>query len=74
MNRPGSVGGIDRLRDRGSTLLTGDLAQRMVIRRPNTRLVEFPDAGHWIHDDDPDGFANVISAFLNAPALRTKSS
>lgn len=60
------------LRGGHSTLLPSELAHRMVTRRPNTRLVEFPDTGHWVHDDDPDGFASVISAFVEAPARRTR--
>lgn len=53
------------LRGGHSTLLPADLARQMVMRRPHARLVEFPDAGHWIHDDDPDGFANAIATFLD---------
>jgi esterase len=53
------------LRSGHSTLLPADLAREMVARRPRTRLVEFPHAGHWIHDDDPDGFAHTVAAFLN---------
>lgn len=52
------------LRGGHSTLLPRDLATDMVRRRPHTTLVEFPDAGHWIHDDDPDGCANAILRFL----------
>lgn len=52
------------LRAGRSTLLDTDLARQMVTRRPNTRLTEFPGAGHWIHDDDPRRFARVITAFL----------
>ena len=48
-----------------STLLPADLARQMVTRRPDTQLAEFPDAGHWIHDDDPDGLARAIAAFLD---------
>jgi esterase len=52
------------LRGGRSTLLPAGLAEQMMTRRPHTRLVEFPDAGHWIHDDDPDGFARAITDFL----------
>jgi pimeloyl-ACP methyl ester carboxylesterase len=30
---------------------------------------EFPAAGHWIHDDDPEGCANAILRFLTGLAL-----
>ncbi len=56
------------LRGGHSTLLPAELGQQMVTRRPGTQLVEFPDAGHWIRDDDPSGFAHAIAAFLNAHA------
>jgi pimeloyl-ACP methyl ester carboxylesterase len=36
-----------------STLLSTEMAHQMIRRRPHTHLVEFPAAGHWIHDDDP---------------------
>lgn len=52
------------LRGGRSTLLPAGLARQMVTRRPDTWLAEFPDAGHWIHDDDPDGFARAVSGFL----------
>jgi pimeloyl-ACP methyl ester carboxylesterase len=52
------------LRAGRSTLLGAGLARQMVTRRPNTRLAEFPRAGHWIHDDDPSGFARAITGFL----------
>jgi pimeloyl-ACP methyl ester carboxylesterase len=52
------------LRGARSTLLPSGLAADMVHRRPNTTLVELPAAGHWIHDDDPDGCADAILDFL----------
>jgi esterase len=39
-------------------------AREMASRRPNTRLIEFPGAGHTIHDDDPEGFALAVASFL----------
>lgn len=47
-----------------SPLLSTALAERMVERRPHTRLVTFPTAGHWVHDDDPDGMALAVGEFL----------
>ncbi|CCH31310.1 alpha/beta hydrolase [Actinosynnema sp. NPDC047251] len=54
-----------------SPLLPGPLARDMVARRPGARLVEFPEAGHWIHDDDPAGFARAVGDFLRNIRLRT---
>jgi len=47
-----------------SDFLPRPLAAEMAARRPHTRLVEFPDAGHDIHDDDPAGFAAAVRSFL----------
>jgi esterase len=49
-----------------STLLPTSLAQSMAARRPHTRLAEFPEAGHWVHDDDPDGMATAVKHFLQS--------
>jgi pimeloyl-ACP methyl ester carboxylesterase len=49
-----------------STLLTTDMAHQMIHRRPGTQLVNFPHAGHFIHDDDPAGCATAIRNFLSA--------
>lgn len=53
------------LHGRRSTLLCTEMAHQMVRRRRRTQLVEFPDAGHWIHDDDPAGCAGAILDFLD---------
>ncbi|MGH3981615.1 MAG: alpha/beta fold hydrolase [Pseudonocardiaceae bacterium] len=45
-------------------LLPSGLATDMDHRRTRTTLVELPAAGHWIHDDDPDGCANAILGFV----------
>jgi esterase len=47
-----------------SDTLPTAMAREMAARRPNTRLVEFPGAGHAIHDDDPEGFALAVASFL----------
>ena len=52
------------LRGEESDLLSAAMAREMAARRPNTRLVEFPGAGHAIHDDDPEGFALAVASFL----------
>ncbi|WP_203236739.1 alpha/beta fold hydrolase [Nocardia panacis] len=55
------------LRAEHSSLLPATLAAEMVARRPDTDLVEIPNAGHWIHDDAPAAFAAAIAAFLYRP-------
>lgn len=52
------------LRGTESDTLPAAVAREMAARRPNTRLVEFPGAGHAIHDDDPEGFALAVASFL----------
>jgi esterase len=47
-----------------SDTLSSGMAREMAARRANTRLVEFPGAGHAIHDDDPEGFALAVASFL----------
>jgi len=56
------------LRGGASTMLPAELARRMAELRPHTRLVEFPRAGHWIHDDDPGGVVEAVSGFLSGLA------
>ncbi|MTE18958.1 alpha/beta fold hydrolase [Streptomyces sp. TRM43335] len=50
-----------------SPLLPAWLAREMTERRPRTRLVTFPSAGHWVHDDAPEDFARAVADFLDAP-------
>jgi pimeloyl-ACP methyl ester carboxylesterase len=47
-----------------SFILPTTMARRMAERRPDTVLREFPGCGHWVHDDDPDGFAEAVRLFL----------
>ncbi|MCE7007553.1 alpha/beta hydrolase [Kibdelosporangium philippinense] len=51
------------LRGSESFMLSAAQAQDM-LKRPNTQLVEFPGAGHWLHTDDPERFARVIREFV----------
>ncbi|MFE4478593.1 MULTISPECIES: alpha/beta fold hydrolase [Streptomycetaceae] len=53
------------LRAADSFLLTPATARRMARERPNTRLVEVPDSGHWLYADAPDAFAHQVRAFLD---------
>ncbi len=43
-------------------------AHRPVIRAlfPNARFVTLKNAGHWLHAENPTGFAAVVEAFLTA--------
>lgn len=47
-----------------SDYLQPEMAERMRGLNPRIRTVEIPDAGHYIHDDQPELFARTINAFL----------
>ncbi|WP_049577079.1 alpha/beta fold hydrolase [Streptomyces sp. SBT349] len=47
-----------------SFVLPTAMAREMAERRPGTTLEEFPGCGHWVHDDEPEGFARAVGAFL----------
>ena len=47
-----------------STMLPAPMAHTMTQRRPATRLMDFPRTTHWIHDDDPSGFATAVADFV----------
>ncbi|WP_437930223.1 alpha/beta hydrolase [Sorangium sp. So ce291] len=47
-----------------SPLLSASMARTMAERRPRTHWKTFHGCGHWIHDDDPAGFAEAIREFL----------
>ncbi|MFD9903324.1 alpha/beta fold hydrolase [Streptomyces sp. NPDC059063] len=46
-----------------SRVLGAGQARAMAARRPNVQLVEL-DAGHSVHEADPEGFAGAVRAFL----------
>lgn len=47
-----------------SFVLDQNQAERMVDCRPNTRLEVFENGGHSVHDDNPEGFFQVVSCFF----------
>ncbi len=38
--------------------------QRMLTLNPQARMTTVPQAGHWIPLDNPRGFLEVVSPFL----------
>lgn len=52
------------IRGTASRAVDGALLEEMAKRRPNTILRSF-DAGHVVHHDQPDAFANTVRAFLH---------
>ncbi|WP_422677877.1 alpha/beta fold hydrolase [Bacillus smithii] len=48
-----------------SFVLNLSQAERMVSRRPNTKLEVFEDCGHTVHDCEPERFYQVVKNFLD---------
>jgi pimeloyl-ACP methyl ester carboxylesterase len=57
------------LRGARSDFLTAGTAAAMVQRNPAIRLVEVPDASHYVHDDNLSGFEAALHAFLADPSV-----
>lgn len=57
------------LRGARSDFLTAETASAMVQRNPAIRLVEVPDASHYVHDDNLPAFQAALHAYLSDPAL-----
>lgn len=55
------------LRGGRSDYLKRDTAEAMSARNPRIRWREVADAGHYIHDDQPEVVADLVSSFLMAP-------
>jgi pimeloyl-ACP methyl ester carboxylesterase len=49
------------------TLLTGPVARRMQQQIRGSRLVEIPDAAHWVHLEQPQAFLRAVTDFLESP-------
>lgn len=45
--------------------LQPDMVRRMCDLNPRLRTVDIPDAGHYVHDDQPVLFAETVRAFLS---------
>lgn len=45
-------------------VMTTEHAREMAAKRPNTKLVEFPDCGHTIRDENPEGLYREVRIFL----------
>jgi pimeloyl-ACP methyl ester carboxylesterase len=46
------------------------MAQHMCGLNPRVTAIEIPDAGHYIHDDQPELFAQAVCGFLKAEPTR----
>ena len=52
------------VRGRETDMLTREVAQRMERELPHGRLVEVPQAGHMVFEDNPDDFIAALREFL----------
>lgn len=52
------------LRGGRSDYLQPEMVARMRKLNPRMEAVDIPDAGHYIHDDQPELFAQAVTAFL----------
>ncbi len=50
-----------------SDYLQPEMAQGMSELNPRISVVEIPEAGHYVHDDQPEHFARVVGDFLLRP-------
>ena len=46
-------------------MLSSEVAERMLERNGNSRLVEVPQAGHRVPGDNPVAFEEAVRAFLD---------
>ena len=53
------------IRGEQSDVLSSEVAQRMLERNGNSRLVEVPNAGHRVPGDNPVAFEEAVRAFLD---------
>jgi pimeloyl-ACP methyl ester carboxylesterase len=59
------------LRGANSDFLSAQTAQEMSHRNPLITCVDVPDASHYVHDDNLQGFASALHPFLRDIAVRT---
>jgi len=55
------------LRGGRSDYLQPEMAERMVQANPLVSWREIPDAGHYVHDDQPEAFCRAVCDFLAEP-------
>jgi pimeloyl-ACP methyl ester carboxylesterase len=53
------------IRGRDSVVLSGEVAQQMVQRLRNGRLIEVPESGHLIPVENPTALADALSRFFS---------
>lgn len=55
------------IRGENSRELSREAFQRMLVANPRIQGVEIPNAGHWVHSDQPEEVLKVIRQFAGLP-------
>jgi pimeloyl-ACP methyl ester carboxylesterase len=43
--------------------LSDELSRRIQAANPRVRIITYPAAHHWVHDDEPERFRTDVAAF-----------
>lgn len=54
------------LRGEHTDMLSREIGEGMVAANPHFRLLEIANAGHFVHEDNPDDFNAEVNSFLNS--------
>jgi len=54
------------LRGGRSPALSDETTRRIEAANPHARVITYPEAHHWVHDDEPQRFLSDVAAFLAA--------
>ena len=57
------------IRGAGSDFLPRETCERMAQRQPLLSWAQVPNAGHYVHDDNPADFVRLVTRFLATTAL-----
>lgn len=52
------------LRGGRSKRIDAEAAARMQATNPRLKAIEYPEADHWLHQDEPDRFYRDVAAFF----------
>lgn len=53
------------IRGESSKELSSEVFQRMLVANPRIQGIEVSNAGHWVHADQPQEFARILSEFTS---------
>jgi pimeloyl-ACP methyl ester carboxylesterase len=56
------------IRGANSKELSHEVFRQMTFANPRVEGVEIPNAGHWVHSDQPEEFLRVIRKFTDLPS------